>query len=446
MKKILIALLIFTLSIGLVACGNKDSEVTTDEVVTTTEPVEDGTIAPEVDENTVGGQHWAAFVEEKTANPDITAEELANKLVTLSINQFMGGAMPIEEGLLSGFENYEVKGFESGAMFAPMIGSIAYVGYVFDLADGADVNAFISGLTENANPRWNICVTADQTVVGAIDNTVFFLMCPETYEMPEMGEGEEEIGGEVETEAVETEEVAEATTAVATKAETTTKAPAKTEAPVETTTVATTKAPVVQEVVVKPVSTTEPVVTTTVATTTVAPETTVVVETTKAPAEVTTPAVNITAPKIDGDSVGGQHWNAFSSAKLANPGATAEELANAAVSLPINQFMAGTMPIEEGYLSGFENYEVKGFESGAMFAPMIGSIPYVGYVFELPEGADVNAFMKGLTDNANVRWNICVAADQTVCGAINNTVFFLMCPESYDAPAEGGDMGGMALD
>lgn len=169
MKKLLIALLILTLSVCMVACGGSSD------------------ITPEVDETSVGGMHWAAFLEEKTNNPEITAEELANKLVSLEINQFMGGAMPIEAGLLMGFENYEVTGFESGAMFAPMIGSIAYIGYVFDLAEDADVAAFVQGLEDNCNPRWNICVEADQTVIGTKGNTVFFLMCPASYEMPEEG-------------------------------------------------------------------------------------------------------------------------------------------------------------------------------------------------------------------------------------------------------------------
>ena len=111
-------------------------------------------------------------------------EEIAAKVVGLEINQFMSGSMPIEAGLLSGFDNYEVNGFKSGAMFGPMMGSIAYIGYVFELEDGADVNAFIADLTANANPRWQICVMADQTVAGAVNNKVFFLMCPETYDIP----------------------------------------------------------------------------------------------------------------------------------------------------------------------------------------------------------------------------------------------------------------------
>ena len=295
MKKLLVALLILTLSVGLVACGNKDSVQTTDVPTTTVAPA-DGNVTPTVSEDTVGGKHWAAFVAEKTANSDITAEELAGKLVMLEINQFMGGTVPVEPGFLSGFENYEVTGFASAAMFCPMIGSIPYVGYVFDLAEGTDVAAFIKGLEENCNPRWNICVTADQTVIGSIGNTVFFLMCPETYEVPEMPAETEDLGVFTDSDVF---------------------------------------------------------------------------------------------PEVDENTVGGKHWSAFVDEMLVNPESTAEELAGKLVQLEINQFMGGTMPVEPGFLSGFENYEVTGFESGVMFCPMIGSIPYVGYVFDLAEGTDV---------------------------------------------------------
>lgn len=92
--------------------------------------------------------------------------------------QFMGGAMPVEEGLLSGFDNFEVKGFKSGAVFMPMIGSIAFVGYVFELEDGVGTAPFIQSLRDNANMRWNVCVAADEMVTGAVGNKVFFVMCP----------------------------------------------------------------------------------------------------------------------------------------------------------------------------------------------------------------------------------------------------------------------------
>ena len=94
----------------------------------------------------------------------------------------MAGAMEVEEGVLSGFDNYEVKGFKSGAVFMPMIGSIPFIGYVFELADGVSASDFVSNLKANANLRWNICVTADEMVTATSGNKVFFVMCPEQFE------------------------------------------------------------------------------------------------------------------------------------------------------------------------------------------------------------------------------------------------------------------------
>ena len=109
-------------------------------------------------------------------------QELADKLITNEAILFMGGAMPVEAGLLSGFDNAEITGFKEGTMFGPMMGSIAFVGYVFELEDGADVDAFKQNLKDNANPRWQICVAAEETIVESVGNKVFFLMCPTSLE------------------------------------------------------------------------------------------------------------------------------------------------------------------------------------------------------------------------------------------------------------------------
>ena len=67
-----------------------------------------------------------------------------------------------------------------------------------------------------------------------------------------------------------------------------------------------------------------------------------------------------------------------------------------------------------------------------MFAPMIGTIPFVGYVFTLDEGADVDAFMQVLSDNADPRWNICTEAEETVIESADSMVFFVMCPAQFE--------------
>ena len=188
MKKLLIAFMALTLCIALVACGG--------DVAETTGTVENedvsNVIAPNVDAASIGGLHWASFESAVAENPKAPVDELAGAVLFTEVdgqplNKFMGGVMPLEVGTeyFPGFDNYAITGYKTCANFMPMMGSIAYVGYIFELEDGADVQAFINTLTENCNPRWNICVTADQTVAGAIGNKVFFLMCPATYELPD---------------------------------------------------------------------------------------------------------------------------------------------------------------------------------------------------------------------------------------------------------------------
>ena len=156
MTKFLSLVLCAVMVLSLVACGAKKEDMT---------PA--NTLKAEFVELAKGGK---------------TALEIAETLVTNKIIPFAGGAMEIEPGLLAGFDNYEVKGFKSGAVFMPMIGSIAFVGYVFELEAGADADAFVNELTTNANPRWNICVAAEETVTAVEGNMVFFCMSPLSFE------------------------------------------------------------------------------------------------------------------------------------------------------------------------------------------------------------------------------------------------------------------------
>ena len=200
MKKIIALLACLAMLLSLAACGTANPEATepntnttepaTDPATDVTDPVEEET--EPTAEGTVGETLLAAF----KANSTGTAEEIANAVVTNPIIQFMGMAMPInpvDNNYLSGFDNIEVTGYEEGAMFGPMIGTIPFIGYIFKLADGADVEAFKTMLKDNANLRWNICTAAEELVVENEGNTVFFLMCPTTFEQPEEEGGD--VGG-----------------------------------------------------------------------------------------------------------------------------------------------------------------------------------------------------------------------------------------------------------
>ncbi len=138
---------------------------------------------PETPDNTAKtpGQTLLADFKAKAASHS-TAASLAEALAANPILPFAAGAMPVEPGLLSGFGNTEIKGFKEGAMFAPFIGSIPFVGYVFILEDGVSASSFISTLDSNADLRWNICVEADEKVSGSVGNKVFFVMSPKAFE------------------------------------------------------------------------------------------------------------------------------------------------------------------------------------------------------------------------------------------------------------------------
>jgi len=116
----------------------------------------------------------------------------------------------------------------------------------------------------------------------------------------------------------------------------------------------------------------------------------------------------------------------------ASAGKNIQEIAEGLLVNPAIKFSGGAMSVEEGYLSGFDNTEIKGFKSAVMFAPMIGSIPFIGYIFELENEADVSSFISTLKKNANLRWNICVEAEEIITGSAGNKVFFVMCPKSLE--------------
>ena len=157
MKRIIALLLAAIMVLGMVACGTKK----------------------EADQAETVGQ---VLLKDFKNNPDGTAQEVAERIIGNKIIPFMGGANPIEPGLLSGFDNAEITGFKEGCMFGPMMGTIPFVGYIFVLEDGADVDAFVTTLKDNANLRWNICTEAEELTVESEDNTVFFLMSPKKFE------------------------------------------------------------------------------------------------------------------------------------------------------------------------------------------------------------------------------------------------------------------------
>lgn len=188
MKKLVSVVVSFALLCSLAACGkaNAPAATPTPEPVATEVPAPAETPAPAAPESgsdaTPAQQLLAAFKAQMSDGADHTTDEIAeNFIADESLIPFAGATMPVEEGYLNGFSE-EISGFAEGTMFAPMIGSIPFMGYVFRLEDGADVEAFMQQLKDKADLRWNICTEADEMVCEAEGSTVFFVMAPATFE------------------------------------------------------------------------------------------------------------------------------------------------------------------------------------------------------------------------------------------------------------------------
>ena len=176
MKKLFSILIAATLLLSLCACGNSAPDTTEPPVHETPTPSAAPSETPAGE--SMGQALLKDFTDRVNAEPELGAEELAKALLENPVIEFAGDALPVEPGLLTGFGNTEITGFAQGAMFAPMIGTIPFVGYVFVLDEGADAEAFVQTLKDNADPRWNICTEADETIAEHVGNTVFFVMCP----------------------------------------------------------------------------------------------------------------------------------------------------------------------------------------------------------------------------------------------------------------------------
>lgn len=206
MKKMILTLTALSMLTSLTACGENSAESESSQAEVTEAVAEEITDAPAEDEDinvpaapneesidggsesTVGSSalpenvtyaqyllsDFKAIVAE---NPDMTADEIAAELSANEAILFSSMYMPVEPGFLSGFTT-EITGFESGSMFGPAMGSIAFVGYVFELSDEAQAEAFTATLKDSADPRWQICVEAEETVCEAVGNKVFFVMAP----------------------------------------------------------------------------------------------------------------------------------------------------------------------------------------------------------------------------------------------------------------------------
>lgn len=129
-------------------------------------------------ETTVAGKLENLFNTE-IANENVDVEQLTSVLSTCDcLSEISIQNMEVTEGYLTGF-NEEITGFTKGHMFAPMVGTIPFVGYVFETED---VDSLVASLNAKATLNWNICTEADELKIVTNGNLVLCVMSPYTFE------------------------------------------------------------------------------------------------------------------------------------------------------------------------------------------------------------------------------------------------------------------------
>lgn len=195
MKKIISLTMAFVLTLIFTACSKNNSVTDQNETGSSsgTENIlenesenetnsSDTSVGTQNSEKTVADSLFSDFEKMINDNPEISVQEIADNLLKNEKIKFNGVTTGVEKGNLSGFDNAEITGFTKGVMFAPMIGSIAFVGYVFETEDDKSASELAGFLKENANMRWNLCVEAEELVSKSVNNKVFFVMSPKSFE------------------------------------------------------------------------------------------------------------------------------------------------------------------------------------------------------------------------------------------------------------------------
>lgn len=189
MKKIITLVLSLTMVLALVACGSETSTTTeTSASVSTETTVENNTSTPEgsVEDNNGSNDVNTGDSIGSTVYSLFTAAVDAGKKgeeITVAIAEGFDEVglmpMPLTEGYIPGFDA-DVTGFANCYSANPMISTIPFVCYVFELntTDEAALNTFLEGLKAIANPRWNVCTEAEEVITNVYGGYVFYGMFP----------------------------------------------------------------------------------------------------------------------------------------------------------------------------------------------------------------------------------------------------------------------------
>lgn len=188
MKKILALILSALMLLTVVACGSAEdttadtqTDASSDKATDTEAPVVDETPKSDVALETIAkalADKYAEYTGVRDSYNDYIAsveteeekisyeEYVSYQIVTMAVEDFeyLMGLTEVPAGIGEAY------------LYQPGMMGQAYIGYIFRLADGTDIEAFKTALKEKADLRWNICTSANTIICENYGDTVFFSM------------------------------------------------------------------------------------------------------------------------------------------------------------------------------------------------------------------------------------------------------------------------------
>ncbi len=100
-------------------------------------------------------------------------------------------------------------------------------------------------------------------------------------------------------------------------------------------------------------------------------------------------------------------------------------------------YQLNVLPVEKDaeWLMGFNEIPT-GYSECYNYVPSSMN-PFMGYVFRVEEGTDIEAFKKSLTETCDLRWMICREANTVICESFGDIVLFQMCVVISDEMPDG---------
>ena len=197
MKKILAIILASLMLISFVACDNNSEETTNEETINNetkneeTNKEEVTTEAPVPTETDLAAAasvekiaqalvlKYADYIDLRSSYDsyiaDLTEEDEKISFEEFCSFRIFSESIGADAEWLQGFTEVPA-GFSEAYCYGPNMMGQAFIGYIFRVADGTDVEAFKKTLTDTCDPRWNICTMANTTVCESYGNLVYFSM------------------------------------------------------------------------------------------------------------------------------------------------------------------------------------------------------------------------------------------------------------------------------